>query len=545
MPTYPANKTYWGGFYNNKKTNGVDDRVYTAEDIRKPYDVIYSDGIKPDADGTAGENLKVSVAGEMSIAVGRGHAKLGGAWFANENLYTIVLDAATSEDRYDCVIVRNDDSDDVRAPSIYIKSLSNVPTLADLERTDKIYEICLAYVRVPAFATGIIDANVVDTREDGELSNTMSGVGATVIRTYRGTYFTKKAGETVISIATPFMKNRDSLTVVVEGRIFAQGENYTINNDNTITLAIGLPVVGTRIDFITQRNVNAAGAETVVQEVATLLEDVNTIKGTLEHHYHCNGVNDNIVITELVRDFLDGEDYRTMRLVIHGTFGATNHYSGIGDLSNPYRWFDFSVQSNRRIILNFGDCSQLNIPIVAGKYNHIFYGSVQVEDATIIAADTNSGTACVVFGTPLFNYHARNCRFYVTGQRHSYIANAGTFEHCRGSVANSVYYSYCYYPTDDALLRVIGGEYYCYRGDDSRCAVVGHAGASAVTILYGVNAPTLARSGYTQQYAVFQQNSPGTGVLSCTDLVSALPIEVISGLSNVRGTIALSKAGKM
>ena len=53
MPIYSANITYRGGFYNNKQTNGVNDRVYTAEDVRKPYDTVFTDGIMPAADGTA------------------------------------------------------------------------------------------------------------------------------------------------------------------------------------------------------------------------------------------------------------------------------------------------------------------------------------------------------------------------------------------------------------------------------------------------------------------------------------------------------------
>ena len=246
-----------------------------------------------------------------------------------------------------------------------------------------------------------------------------------------------------------------------------------------------------------------------------------------------------------MRDFLSGGDYGSMRLVVHGHFGATAYLSGRGTLGDGYRWFDFDVTSNRRVVIDFSDCSELTIPIVAGYYNYVFYGSIHIEGATVIANETTSGTACQVFGGRTFVYYARDCRFYVSGNMHSYISNGGTFENCRGSVSNVRYYSYCYYPNDDVLLRVIGGEYYAYRGDSSRCAVVGHAGATAVTILYGINAPTLDRAGYTQQYSVYQQNSSGTGILSCTDLVSELPIEVISGLSNVRGTIALNKPNMM
>lgn len=546
MPTYQTNKTYRGGFYNNKVVNGANDRVYNAADMRKPYDTVFTDGIMPEADGTAGNTLKVTSAGGMVISVAAGNAKLGGAWFENTSAFNITLDTAGSTDRYDCIIIQNDDSEDVRAPKIYVKSLSTVPTISNLTRAGNVHEICVAYVRVPAFAVSISDENITDTREDGGLCNTMSGVGATVVRTYHNTYFSETQGQTEIPIGIPqFNASRDRLTVIVEGRTFSLGANYTVVDNEKVRLVIGLPVVGTRIDFEVAKNVNAAGADTVVQEVAQLRGEMTAANKKIEHHYYCNGLTDNVGITNVVRDFLSGGDYGSMRLVVHGHFGASNYLSGKGDLNDPYRWFDFSVESNRRVVLDFSDCSQLEIPIAAGFYNYIFYGSIRIEGATVIANELTQGTACQVFGRNTFVYYARDCRFYVSANMHSYIANCGTFENCRGSIANGRYYSYCFYPTDDSLLRVIGGEYYSYRGDSSRCAVVGHAGAAAVTILYGMNAPTLERAGYTQQYAVYQQNASGTGVLSCTDLVSTLPIEVISGFSNIRGTIALNKAGKM
>jgi hypothetical protein len=61
--------------------------------------------------------------------------------------------------------------------------------------------------------------------------------------------------------------------------------------------------------------------------------------------------------------------------------------------------------------------------------------------------------------------------------------------------------------------------------------------------LNGVNAPTLARSGFYQTNSVLQW--AGGGILSCTDLVSALPLITVAGISNIRGTIEKSKAGAM
>lgn len=546
MPNYPAIKTFKAGFYNNKNTNGIDDRVYTAKDVRKPYDVIYTDGIKPDPDGTPAENLRVVAVGEMDIAIKAGHAKLGGAWFENESNYVITLDGAGGSVRYDCVILRNDDSDAVRAPSIYIKSLTTIPTAANLIRNNLIYEVCLGYVRVPALATSITQSNITDTRDDGSLCNVMSGVGATVTRTYHNTYFSESANQAVIPIGIEqYKKSRDKLTVIVEGRIFSEGVQYVIDNDSQITLTMALPVVGTRIDFEAVKNVNAAGADTVVQEVGDLLTAMASVNKMLEHHYYCNGINDNVKVGQLVTAFQSGAtDYSSMRLVIHGTFGANAPAGGEGTYENSYYWIRAAQggATNRRVILDFTDCRQIAINCSDNTYNIIFFGM----DSQVIGANVNAtgGASIQMFSAAGgSSIYAENCRFWVTTNTGGLIARSGTFKNCRASVTNATGHSYCFVPISASLLRLFGGEYYAYTASaDHVSAVVGvTSGTNALAILYAVNAPTVARSGYMQTHSLYQT----TGMISSTDLISALPLNVVSGRSNIRGTLAFSKAGLM
>lgn len=544
MATY-GTITYKAGFYNNKKNkNDEDDRVYTAEDLRKPYNSVYSKGIKPEEDGTAGETLKVVATSGMRISVATGEANLG-AWFENDGAFNITLDNSTGADRYDAVIIRNDDTDDVRMPSIYIKSLTRVPTVSDLERSDKVYEICVAYVRVPALAESITQSNIIDTREDGQLCNVMSGVGATVVRTYRNTVFSERAGQTGVTIGIPqFNKSRDQLTVIIEGRILSETA-YTIPSNTYVELALGLPVIGTRVDFEVRKNVNAAGADTVVSEVGALTNEVALINNTLEHHYYCNGATDNVNISNIISAFQSGyTDYANMRLIIHGTFGATSPRSGAGTADNPYVWIRAaqSAASSRRVTLDFTDCRQIAIYCDNGTVNYIFYGfDTRVIGANVIAT---GGATIYMFsvagGTTVY---AENCRFWITCDSGGFIARSGTFKNCRASVTNSGLHSYCFVPIAASLLRLDGGEYYAYTGSSEHVsAVVGlTSGTNAVAILYAVNAPTVARSGYYQTNSLYQT----TGLISCTDLISALALNVVSGSSNIRGTIELSKAGLM
>ena len=558
MPQYPQQVTYRGYFYNSKKVYGVDDRVYNATDMRKPYDAIFTDGVKPDADGTAGTNLQVTAAGGMTICVEPGYAKLGGAPFENTAKYNIVLDTnQTGVDKYDCVIIRNDDQETERAPKIEVKRLDSVPTIGDLTRNRElgVYEICVGYVVVKPGVDSILQSDIVDTREDGQLCNVMSGVGAMVVRTYRDT-MTADKGQKIIPLnpdTLKFKKGRDHLTVIVEGRILSSNA-YTIISNTSIELNQELPVDGTKIDFEVIKNVNAAGADTVVQEVGGLLSDMANVNKTLEHHYYCNGETDNINIGNLVYAFQVNsetdtpyEDYASMRLVIHGTFGATSPRGGAGTADNPYYWIGAAqgAASNRRVILDFTDCKQMKINCTAGTVNIIFFGM----DCQVIGANVNAtgGTTIYMFSTAGgTSVYAENCRFWITCDSGGFIARSGTFKNCRASVANSGLHSYCFAPISASLLRLEGGEYYAYTASaDHVSAIVGlTSGENAVAILYAVNAPISARSGYNQTHSIYQT----TGWVSCTDLIcdiTKMELNVVTGQSNIRGTLAFSKPGLM
>ena len=545
MPIYPNNKTYRSGFYTDRN----DGRVYSAEDIRKPYDVIYSDGIKPDNDGLPNENLKVKTLNDgMRIAIEKGHAKLGGAWFENKSSYIIELDQPTANTRYDCVILRNDDNDDVRDSSIYVKTLDHVPTIDDLERGNLVYEVCIGYVKITSNTSVITETDIVDTRIDGQLCNVMSGVGAVVVRTYRNTYFSESANQKVIPIGmNNYNRSKDTLTVLIEGRVTT---NYVINDNTSITLNLGLPVVGTKIDFEVIKNVNAAGAETVVQEVAQLRNEVTVNNNKLQYDYYCNGVNDNELISYLVTSFLKGaKDDNSRKFNIIGHFGYTRAMTGSGTSSNPYNVFDFILDEDvngnftRHVTLDFTNCDEINFEPEAGSTTVIFKSQgIRIVGANVRASNNATGTVVRVFNSSQFPITCENCRFWITGYQDSIIARNGTFINCRGSITNTMENSYCFNVSPNGVLHLIGGEYYSYVADFiSVAAIVGQSGTTSVAILNGVSAPEKTRSGLFQSYAIYQMT--GAGYVSCYGLISTLSTQLSSGQSNIAGTVPLSKEG--
>lgn len=547
MPVY-LNKPYRGGFYKNIKTNGKDDRTYSALDMRKPYDVIFSDGIKPSYDGTAGDNLKVVAIGNRMIAVLPGYAKLGGAWFECYSQCNIQLDTVTADNRYDCVILKNDDNDISREPDIYIKTIygDEIPNISNLglQRENGVYEVCLAYIRITSANADVTSEMITDTRLDGSLCNVMSGVGTTVVRTLTSRYITKNTNESVIPIGIDeYIKGTDELVVMVEGRTFKENVNYTILSNKEIKLEISLPKSGTIVDFIVRRNVAGAANGDTNTELVSLHSDVAAIKNKLEHHYYCTGVNDNIHIGDLVRELLEGTGYGSVKLNIHGQL--VGYQPALSNDTTDY-WFNFNVTTDRKVVLDFTDCSQIIIPTTNGKTNVIFYGKeINMIGANLIVNNTTTNTAIVAFDSSVEIINCENCRFWITGYKYSYIARNGTFTNCRGSVTNSNYYSYCFYTS--GLVRLFGGEYYAYTADsNAKSAVVGQTGSNTITLMYGVNAPEVERVGYYQTNAVNHIGTAGnSGVICCTDLISVLDVIEHNGTDNYRGTIKLNKPGLM
>lgn len=553
MPTYPEYKTYRGGFYHNKNQNGIDDRVYSAEDLRMPYNVMFSDGVKPVGDGTVGDMLKVSATTDMGISVAKGYAQLGGAWFVNDSVYNIMLDYASTADRYDCVIVRNDDTEAVRDALIYVKSLNRVPTVDDLVREGGIYELCLAYVKVSALATSITDSDIVDTRDDGELCNVMSGVGAIATYTFRKTYITEYANQSVIPIRIPqFNRTRDRLTVIIEGRIFNEYA-YTIDSNEQITLTSALPVIGTKIDLEVAKNVNASGADGVVTIVADLLKLANDTNEVLECHYRCNGMNDNVILSELAQTFLNNFgafDGRKMTVYVYGSCGAFSPYSGSGTNTDPYVWFKFGreTSTDRKVVFDFANSSRIYVRTNENTYDTIFYGHdmflknavVRVEQPT-----TNVVGGVTVVGSKSGRVLLDNCSLTASGAMNNVIAHTGTLNDCYCHVTNTKSHSIALYGYSDSFFVINGGEFYAYATGTyvAACLFVGREITDTKCVVKAdkMNCPTNARDGYTQKWAI--RDLTMNGFSSYRDTVSAL--EVLAESQLIEGTAVVSKPNRL
>jgi hypothetical protein len=530
------------------------DRNYNADDLSDFLSIVCDTGVvKTNTVGAEAQGLKVVAASGMTVNVNAGKAVIKGKAFINDALESFTVTAnGTAANRYDLVILKFDNNISARNITIEVRTgTSSIPTVANLTRTDKIYELMLAYITVAPSVTSLAQTNITDTRGNAELCPWFTAVKGydgyydAIIQAHESTVTLPSITNVVITdLPSKLYNERYSLIEVYTNGIKEPEGAFTasVSGGYIVITFTAQKAAQTKITVILNNFIDGEGMTTALAQYNKLLQDVADIKAAGEYNYICNGVNDNVLIGDIVRAYLSaGTDYGSMKLNIIGNIGMTVPAKGTGATTNPYAWFNFAVESNRNIIVDFTRCGQIAPTIINGSYNLIFDTiNAHIIGATVIASNTEVDTNIRIHGGASGAIKFENCRFYITAYKNGLIALRGTFTNCRGSVANITENSYCFLPSSYGVVKIIGGEYYAYTGDaNKQSAIIGQSGADAVSILYGVSAPTSARTGFYQTNSILQW--AGGGILSCTDLISALPMIVVSGISNIRGTIAKSK----
>lgn len=552
------------GFFNALYKDGAYDRRYNAKDYTDNLAVIISNGVLRSADN----DLRVTASG-MVLTVAAGRAWINGHFYHNDAPLSFTAGTAPAGgSRWDRIVLRLDESLATREITLqYVQGVAgNNPQKPEPVRSGEIYDLVLADIFV---GTSAVSVQVTDTRADASLCGwvfSTSGDGSffanfdqeflewfegvkdtlasvTIFKRYNwNTTLVGPASKVAFNIPQ-WNEETAFLEVYVNGILVVEGVDYT-RSGSILTFANTL-VAGTEIVVKVYKSIDGTGIESVLDEVTQLQNAVAKLNSTGDYDYICNGIDDNVKLSEIAKAWLEGgDDYSSKTIRVHGTFGASAPVGGDGDLFSPYRWIEVAGDNyaNRKIIFDFSCCSQLAIPVVAGALNYIFYGI----DAHIIGADVNvyektAGTTIIAFSTVAGAVYAENCRFWITGDNTCKVSCTGTFTNCRASVANSTGESYCFTPLSNSLLRLNGGTFMAYSGSASSVsAVVGHqnGNANAASILRGVNAPTWERGGYYQTHSVYQYLNSGT--IHCYDLVSALPVNAIYD-AVISGTIEKSK----
>lgn len=146
------------GFFNAVSS----DRTYNAEQMTTYFEGLVSDGIYE----SIGEKFQVTAGEGMSVSVGSGRALVKTHWIKNDSALSLSIDAASTQyNRIDAIVLKYDAT--ARNISIVVKKgteTSGVPSAPEATRTNDVYELWLATVRVMKNTSTITQAMITDFR---------------------------------------------------------------------------------------------------------------------------------------------------------------------------------------------------------------------------------------------------------------------------------------------------------------------------------------------------------------------------------------------
>lgn len=423
------------GFYNAVLVEGEPDRTYNADDINDFLEGLVSNsGVY----ATVSTACQVLAGTGMQVIIKAGKGIVDNHWFKIESDVTLDIDAAdVILNRIDSIVVQHSNTD--RKIKLYVKSgaLATSPVAPALTRNEEVYEICLANILVNKNVTSITTSMITDTRPNDEVCGWIVGVikqidtttlynqyetaqnefineqqeefknwftdiqddvkATNLYREYQAVYTSQTKGEQVITIPSSinYVHNGlDVLNIFINGMRLLKDVEYTISSDgNSVNLAFGLDVVGTDVEFVNKKSVEGTIAESTVLRVEAVEQKVADLS---ECSYIATGTDDNIKLSNIVKNFLDGTsgELSNASLRINVT-GILN----ISTLIDDQMAFDFHSTNNtdsaRRAIINFGNAT---IPVLSNSDSiNIFamFGAnndVIIENANVLIGHYNANT---------------------------------------------------------------------------------------------------------------------------------------------------------
>ena len=151
---------------NEESSQMEPDREYAAEVFRKYFRMFLSNGVYFGDYKNYGENsMKVTADGGMNIRVAKGAGLIEGADYENTEERILTLERPITATRKDRIVVQFNASLDTRATKLIVKQGTGESTVAELQRDENIYEICIAEVTVRS-TSNITAEDVKDTRLD-------------------------------------------------------------------------------------------------------------------------------------------------------------------------------------------------------------------------------------------------------------------------------------------------------------------------------------------------------------------------------------------
>ena len=537
-----------------KNPNGFD-RLINADDISDWQGAFFDTGIVKGG-------LKVEPIGGMVVNVNIGRAAINGKGYVNTTVKPITIAQADATLRYDMIVLRYNNVQSTadtsrKITTEYVKGTNAVPTVNSLTRNATVYELLLGYVVVGANATSI--STVVDTRGDKDLCPYFTPVKGyddyydAIVQKHEYNVTLPSANTTVLTnFASSLYNSKYSLVEVYTNGLKEPETAYTVSLSGgyiNITFT-AQKSAGAKISVILSNFLDGEGMSTALSQYTQLVQDVAKFKTANEYNYICNGVNDNVKISEIAQAFANDTTLPTnaqLTINVFGKLGITAAYGGYGNAFDSYRWFDIGTPSgsDKRIIVDFAHCGVINVPLKGATTSTIFAGNnVYIRNARLVANCSEASCSNYVFSSATGEIKAENCYFESLVTNAASLNSSGTFINCEVYLSSTTSNAHCFSLTSSSKpVVVIGGRYRAYTASTasnitSALAYSSSSASEASIVLYGVNIPTVARSGFYQKNAVLING----GYISSVGLITALPITVASSAnSSITGTIPLSK----
>lgn len=160
-------------FFDAVLVDGIYDRAYASKDFAN----FFADLVKSGVLLTSSTNLQVIASSGMTVLLNPGVAFLKGQRYYNDAPKPISVPTANgSLDRIDRVVVRLNYPERKISTEVVSGTPSSNPQAPSLNRTEDIYDLCLAEIRVPRGSTAVPQSNITDTRLDTNICGVVTGL---------------------------------------------------------------------------------------------------------------------------------------------------------------------------------------------------------------------------------------------------------------------------------------------------------------------------------------------------------------------------------
>ncbi len=162
------------GFFNAQLIDGEPDRVYEAAQFAAYYATLIGNGVF----ANPATNLQV-VAGTnaLEVVVKPGSAFINGYWYKNdENLSLSFSPNSGGQVRWDEVVVELNLGTREISTKLIQGSLSQTRPTPTVTRTENVYQICLAQLKIPSGSTRLSNSNIYDIRTDSTYCGIVKGI---------------------------------------------------------------------------------------------------------------------------------------------------------------------------------------------------------------------------------------------------------------------------------------------------------------------------------------------------------------------------------